>query len=129
MQYPYKVPAEIIQVMSGRDLDREVRAADPAKRALLAADIEAGRVIVERPTARQARQLTQASTSYQYAARRLSPMERTAARVGRLNLAAKARERRPFPDTKIDKLVKDIGPERFMTALDRLTRPTAIAAE
>jgi hypothetical protein len=125
----YKIPSEVIQVLTGRDLDREVQAADPARRALLAADIEAGRVIVERPTARQARQLTQASSFYQYAARRLSPLERTAARIGRLNLATKARERQPVSDGKVDKLIKEIGADRFMTTLDRLTRPTAIAAE
>lgn len=122
---PSSVPSEVVQVLSGRDLDCVVQASTPTKRALLAADIEAGRVIIERPTARQARVLARANFPYASAARRLSPMERVAARIGRLNLAAKARERRPISDAKLDKLISEIGDERMMAALDRLTAPVA----
>ena len=117
------VPPEVIQVSSGRDLDRMVRAANPTKRALLAADIEAGKVIIEKPTARQARVLAGANAPYTNAARKLSPTERAACRIGRLNLAEKARERRPITDAKLDSLINRIGADRMMAALDRYTRP------
>ena len=71
----YSSSSEPVQVLSGRELDREIRTATPTKRALLAADVEAGRLLVERPTARQARLITGASPCYLYAARRLSPLE------------------------------------------------------
>jgi hypothetical protein len=116
-------PSEVNQVSSGRDLDRMVRAANPTKRALLAADIEAGRVIIEKPTARQARVLARANIPYANAARKLSPTERAACRIGRLNLAEKARERRPISDAKLDKLIGKIGAGRMMAALDRYTSP------
>ena len=90
------VPSEVVQVLSGRELDRVVRASTPTKRALLAADIEAGRVAVERHTARQARLLARASSPYANAARKLSPTERAACRIGGLKLAEKARERCPL---------------------------------
>ena len=116
-------PSEVNQVSSGRDLDRMVRAANPTKRALLAADIEAGRVIIEKLTARQARILARANSPYANAARKLSPTERVACRIGRLNLAEKARERRPISDAKLDKLIRKIGAGRMMAALDRYTSP------
>ena len=125
----YSSSSEPVQVLSGRELDREVRTATPTKRALLAADVEAGRLLVERPTARQARLITGSSPCYLYAARLLSPMERAAVRTGRASLAAKARERRQLTDSKLDQLVSQLGAERVMAALDRVTRPMAIAAE
>jgi hypothetical protein len=99
-----------------------VRAANPTKRALLAADID-GRVIIEKLTARQARVLARANIPYANAARKLSPTERAACRIGRLNLAEKARERRPISDAKLDKLIRKIGAGRMMAALDRYTSP------
>ena len=120
------LPTETVQ---GTDLKRIARAASPSKGALLAADLEAGRIVVERPTPRQARALTGASVSYQYVARKLSPMDRSAVRFGRLVLSKLARQQRELTDAKLDRLVARIGAEGIMAALDRVTSPQRAAAE
>lgn len=125
MLSPFSSPS--IEILQGRALKRLVRAANATERALLAADLEAGRVIVERPTAPQARALAGAGSACFYTARWLSPMDRNAVRGGRLKLSEVRRRREPS-DAKLDRLIARYGANRVMAALDRITRP-AVAAE
>jgi hypothetical protein len=111
-----------IRVITGKQLNRILRRNDPTELALLTADLIAGRVIIEKPTARQARGITGASSGYVHFARHLSPMDRAAVRVGRLKLSTVAR--RPS-DATLDKFVRRLGPDRVMQSLDRLTTPEA----
>src|SRR5262245_11930624 len=92
-----------IRVLSGRALAREVRKQDAVSRAMLAAELTAGRIVLEKLTPKQAQQLTHSSYGYACAARRLSPLERSAVRSGHLKLANVARRLcKPLTDAKLD---------------------------
>ena len=114
--------APAIRVLSGREFDDHLRNTTAAGRALIAADLVAGRVLVERPTTRQARQLTGASRSYAHTASRLSPMERAAIRSGALSLATVHPRPHPITNKRLEKLIGKIGLARVWDAIDRLTR-------
>ena len=118
-----------IEVVQGSIIKRIARAASPAERALLAADLEDGRVIIERPTSWQARTLTGASAPYHNAVRKLSPVERNALRTGALKLSQLLRQRWEPSDAKLDRLIARYGANRVMAALDRVTAPQRVAAE
>ena len=113
-----------VRVVTGRALARLIRKGNPTSRAMLAADWVAGRLIVEKPTIGQASTWTRASRPYTYAARRLTAQGRNAVRAGRLKLTDVVRNGRPLNDDKLVALVKELGPDRVMSALDRITTPT-----
>jgi hypothetical protein len=72
--------------------------------------------------------LTGASAVYAYAARRLSPMDRSAVRFGYLKLSQLARQHRELTDTRLEKIITSVGPDRVMQILDKLTA-SRVAAE
>src|SRR5262249_4589261 len=78
---------EITQVvpelkLTGRQLDRQVKASNPTQRALLANDLETGRTKVDRYTRRQSRLLAKCSLGYQNTVAHLEPHERQRVRCG-----------------------------------------------
>jgi hypothetical protein len=77
--------------LSGRELDRQldrkVRGSNATQRALLANDLQTGRVVVDRLTARQARLLTGCSFGYQNAVAHLSAFQMAWLRSGRTTMA------------------------------------------
>jgi hypothetical protein len=87
---PFRQP---VRVFLGRDVARKAKHNSASNRALLAADLCTGRVMIERLTPRQAQQLARASYSYAHVARGLLPLERAAIESGTLSLANVARRR------------------------------------
>jgi hypothetical protein len=117
-----------VRVISGRQLKRELRKASPTKKAMLAADQVAGRLIIEGCTRTQARASTGASTQYLAAACSLSPLERQQVAYGALTLAEVCRRRRDVTEEQLDQLVAKIGAGPLSAALCRAFR-LAMAAE
>jgi hypothetical protein len=118
--FPQAPQDHSVKVVTGKELARALRRQGAAAKAVTAADIAAGRLVIDRPTPKQARAVTGASASYVGTALALSPMERQAFRAGRLKLA----DARALSDARLDKLVHRIGPDKVMAALDRATAPT-----
>jgi hypothetical protein len=123
---PFRQP---VRVFLGRDVARKARRNSASNRALLAADLCTGRVIIERLTPRQAQQLARASYSYAHVARGLLPLERAAIEGGTLSLANVAR-RRNLSDAKIERVVRAFGPSRVLAVIERMAGAAqATAAE
>jgi hypothetical protein len=93
----------------------------PARRALLAVDIAAGKVVVDDLTRAQARALTGASVGYVHTAAELTPAQREQVECGLLSLSA-IHNGSPT-DAAIDRFVAKAGANRVMAALDRYTQP------
>src|SRR6516162_3857866 len=107
---------------TGRELSRLVKEASTAKRALLAHDLEQGRVQVVDLTRAQSAALAKISLSYANTAARLTQDERLRLVCGVVSLAELHRNRRTNAD--IVDLVLEIGPDGVMDALDALTVPS-----
>jgi hypothetical protein len=108
-------------VFLGRDVARKAKRNSASNRALLAADLCTGRVIIERLTPRQAQQLARASYGYAHVVRGLLPLERAAIESGTLSLANVARRRNFHSDAKIENVVRAFGPGRVLAVLKRMT--------
>jgi len=108
----------------GRDLARRARKGSATERALLA--VEATGADVYRLTLKQAATLAGANYTYVAALRRMTPLERTAVKAGRIKLSNCVNHRnKPVTNADLDKLIAMIGADRVFAALDRLTRPIA----
>ena len=83
----------IPRVLTGSMFDARCRRLNPTEAALLAADLVAGRAILERPTADQALRLTGATWRYYWVARSLTPLERASVEFGRVTLSSLAQGR------------------------------------
>jgi hypothetical protein len=109
------------RTITGRDLAHKKRT--PTQRALLAADLASGRVIVTGLTLRQATMLTGASPSYASVAARLDGNERIAvARGWRRLLPYSTKPAMPTPkpalvnDAELIELVRSVGIDRTLAA-------------
>jgi hypothetical protein len=123
---PY--PAIPIRDVNGRKLDRRLKQGlSDAHRALLALDLENGTACLHHLTRRQAKRLMGANQRIVASLRRASAEEQEKFKRGLLSLG-ELRARVPS-DAAIDKLIAKLGPERVLMALDRITRPTLVAAE
>jgi len=92
--------------------------------ALLADDMVKGRVVFEKPTIKQATQLTGASQGYITTAGRLTSEQRELVKIGKLKLSkVHNHNNRPMSDEAIDRFVLKVGAERVMASLDRFTQP------
>lgn len=104
-------------------------------RALLAADMAAGRVNVRGLTLRQAAKLVGVSFGYVHTASKLSPEQRQQVETGKLTVAAVHRPKPALSDADIDAIVANygidhvvarLGAHKVMDALDRLTAPPPV---
>ena len=96
------------EFVDGVKLHRQVVKLVPRHRALIALDLESGSLRLASLTRRQA------------------------AAIAKVSLSTVARERHPQPpptDAAIERVIKRLGCDRVMAALDRLTTPTMQAAE
>jgi hypothetical protein len=122
--------AETPAVLTGRRLTRRLRKhPDATSRALTAVDLAAGCL---QPTLTQARQLCGASYAYCWAVSRLGPFERAAVERGDLKLADIVRRKQPQSSTDqmiVEQVVRTLGPNNVLAALDRITKPVDVAAE
>jgi hypothetical protein len=120
-------PSEVKDI-NGRKLSRRLKKGlSPAFRALLAHDLETGAVRLHDLTRRQACRLMQVSAGYVATVARTDPENRKKIESGQLPLAVL---HKAPTDRQLDRLIARIGPDRFMAALDRYTRPQfAFAAE
>jgi hypothetical protein len=117
-----------VKLISGRKLSRSRKRLSPSHRALLALDIEAGKVRVVNHTRKQARSLTGASVGYTNTAAKLPPDQRVKVECGQVSLAAFHNKRQPSDAALIDYIIK-VGADRVMEVLDRYTQPSLFAAE
>jgi hypothetical protein len=101
------------------------RKLSPEHRGWLALALQLGTVKLGKLTAKQVRWLTGATVSELAAARQAQRPQRVQrpARNGRVLY------RRDPSDVELDRAVATLGANRVMAALDRATRPTAVAAE
>jgi hypothetical protein len=117
-------------LISGRKLSRRRKGFSASLRALLALDIEAGKVRVVNHTRKQARALTGASVGYTNTAAKLPPDQRQKVERGQVSLAAFHNKRQPSDAALIDYIEK-VGADRVLAALDKYTEPQLplVAAE
>jgi hypothetical protein len=111
--------------VSGRKLTLALKDAGATQRALVAADIAAGRLIITPLTKRWANRVAGANERHAKVARSLLPLERAAVRRGQLDL----NKHQPISDDKLDKLFAETGFDRWFATVERATAPTAVAAE
>jgi hypothetical protein len=112
--------------ITGAELNRRVDKSTPTERALLAHDLVTGRIEVAQFTTHQARLLAKCSQPYQYQVMRLSDHERHRLRCRWTTLAELHSK---VCDGAVLRLVRKIGPDRVLRALDIVTAPQAVAAE
>jgi hypothetical protein len=99
-----------------------------SQRALLAFEFITGAAVLRLDRA-LAIELSGTNATYLSAVAGMTPAERESLKDGELSLPQYIAGRRHTPDTDIDRVVKALGPGRMMEALDRITQPTAEAAE
>lgn len=113
--------------LSGAEFTRRVDKSTPTERALLAHDLASGRIELSHFTSHQARALAKCSQAYQYNVSRLSDHERHRLRCRWTTLGELHAK---VCDGAVLRLVRKIGPDRVMRALDIMTTPqSAVAAE
>ena len=115
-----------IKVVTGREFNQLLRSLDAAGKAVITADLAAGRLVIANPTLEQARGLTGASRGYAHTATTLSPTQRQAVRSGHIKLVDIHLRHPSLSDAGIDRLVRRLGPDRLWSAIDRLTSPPSI---
>jgi hypothetical protein len=113
-------------VVTGRAFNRLLRSLDAGGKAVVAADLAAGRLVIANPTLEQARGLAGASRGYTHTASTLSPTQRQAVRYGHIKLVDIHLRHPSLSDAGIDRLVRRLGPDRLWSAIDRLTSPPSI---
>jgi hypothetical protein len=113
-------------VVTGWKLNQLLHSLDAGGKAMLAADLAAGRLVIANPTLEQARGLTGASRGYTHTAATLSPTQRQAVRRGHIKLVDIHLRHRSLSDAGSDRLVRRLGPDRLWSAIDRLTSPPSI---
>jgi hypothetical protein len=118
--------------LTGRQLERELKAMTAAQRALMADDLASGRVVVDRWTRRQARRQTGCSFGYQNTIAHLTPHDRQRVRCGFAKLSD-FHNNKPS-EAAIERFLKradfEVAYRVFTQMLEQRTRPgTAVAAE
>jgi hypothetical protein len=108
--------------MTGRKFDRLVQTATPSKRALLADDLRAGRIVLNSLTTRQANAVARANHNYASIVRRLTAAEKHGVDHEHYRLCKFAKV--PATDELVDRVVARLGVARVFAALDRATAPT-----
>jgi hypothetical protein len=114
--------------IDGRQLSRRLKNLSPAKRALLALDLERGGL--HHSTRPQSAKLAQVSRSYIATVSRASDEERKRLANGCTSLSSIHNQyrRRPVTDADVERIVKKIGVSRVFAALDKLTAPQHLEA-
>jgi hypothetical protein len=128
---PSAAPAATASVrdVNGRKLSRK-RELNPTHRALLAFELECGALWLHHLSRRQAQRLTGANQRDVTSLRRASAEQREQVKKGLLALAELTPRAPVVPtDADVDRVVRQLGAERVMQSLDRLTQPTLVAAE
>jgi hypothetical protein len=114
-----------VKAVSGKKLARKLQRIEPAHRALLVHDLEAGAVWLHDLTRHQSCSLVPVSLGYVGTVANASPEDVRRLRAGTLSLSEL--HNRPLSDAAIDKLIAKIGLSRIWQAMDRATRPAAPA--
>jgi len=123
------VPATPIRDVVGRKLARRLKAGlNPTHRALLALDLECGALWLHHLSRAQARALTKAAGGYVATLRRATPEQREAVKRGELALSTLHNNKAPT-DQAIERWIAKVGKERVWAVFNRLTMPSAVAAE
>jgi hypothetical protein len=114
-----------IRDVNGRKLSRRLkRELNPTHRALLAFELERGALWVHHLSRRQAQKLTGANQRHVTSLRRATEEERERVKKGLLPLGELTPRAPVVPtDADIDRVVCQLGAERVMQSLDRLTAP------
>ena len=112
--------------LTGAEFQRRVNKSTPTEKALLAYDLASGRIELSQFTSHQAKGLATCSQAYQYQVSRLTDHERDRLRRRWTTLAELHGK---VCDGAVLRLVKRIGPDRVLRALDIVTAPQAVAAE
>ena len=112
--------------IDGESFNRRVLKATPTERALYAHDLEVGLINIYPHTRHQARDLTQCSAGYQSTVHKLTDRELERLRRGWTSLAALHTS---TTDGDVLRLVRKIGPDRVLRAIDLITAPQMAAAE
>jgi hypothetical protein len=118
----------VAPIINGRELAHRLRLLSPAKRALLAHDLQHGSLYnLTRP---QAAAVARVSISYVASLRHISADERERLQCGAITLSALHNKyRRPLSDADVERVVKRIGVGRVFAVIDKLTAPMMQAAE
>jgi hypothetical protein len=102
----------------------------PTHAALLALELECGALWLHHLGRRQAQRLTGANLRHVTSLRRASAEQREQVKKGLLPLAELTPRAPGVPtDADVDRVVRELGADRVMAALDRITRPSLVAAE
>jgi hypothetical protein len=127
--FPLREDTNGYKTVVGRQLAKRLKGIPVDFRALLAAELMAGEVVLHGLTQTQASALVRVNRGYVSCANKASPEQREDIKHKRLSIRSLYRKRRDLTDDRLEKLILAAGPGRVMQILDRLTAPTAIAAE
>jgi hypothetical protein len=117
-------PTSIPTIVHGRHLALGLHRLSASQRALLAFELTTGAVTLCGLTRKQAARIAGANTDYVSRVAHISDSEREQLRGGGLRLSkTHPRQPRELSDAEIDHLVRTVGPDRVMAAIDRLTAP------
>ena len=119
-------PSTTVNTITGRELAAVIRRASAARRALIAAELAAGRIVLTQPTRRQAQLIASASYCYVSIVARLADCDRERLRNG-APLAGLSHH--DMPERVIERFVVRAGVDRVFNIIDRLTKPQLVAAE
>jgi hypothetical protein len=124
-------PASDPDKISGRQFAHRLTKLNTTERALVAYGLECGAVHLQNLTRPQAAMLTRVSVSYVNTIQRASPAELELLACGWLQLSELHNKHRhqPATDADVEQVVLKLGPNRVMSALDRITAPVLDAAE
>jgi hypothetical protein len=113
-----------IKRISGRILAKRIRkdAFDLVHRARLALQLQRGEVVIGNLTAKQARQLVGISVDVLAAARQVMP---AAPRPRTRTVRNRVTYKRDLSEGDVERLIAQLGEERVLAALDRVTQPAA----
>jgi hypothetical protein len=112
----------------GKRLSRKLKAISLSHRALLAADLAAGRVDVSHFTVVQAAAMTNVSVGYACTAGKLPAEQRKLVERNEVSLSAFHNKPATVTDAMIHKFIAKAGAGRVLDALDQLTAPTTLSS-
>jgi hypothetical protein len=128
----HKPPASVESApvkLAGKLFSRDLLRMPAARRALWAHEAEIGELTISYLSRSQSSRIFKVSHGYIDTIANLSSAQRAQVWASPGLLAQLHRRERNLADSDIDKLVARVGADRLMSALDRATTPSPIAAE
>ena len=116
-------------IVSGRQFSRRLKKLNAGQRALTAYGLNVGELQLSSYTKPLSAAMARVSVSYLNTVAHASDAERQLLACGCLALSELHNKyRRPVTDADVERLIVEIGPDRIMSALDKITQPMMFGA-